>query len=90
MLSILLMTNDRVLVHVISAAWWRLWAAKRVASHEQRRHARWVERQARAWNRADPAAIVADFAPDGVLVSPRGRWRATTPSGAPRNQSSRP
>jgi ketosteroid isomerase-like protein len=34
-----------------------------------------VERQARAWKRADPAAIVADFAPDGVLISPRGRWR---------------
>jgi uncharacterized protein (TIGR02246 family) len=34
-----------------------------------------VERQARAWKRADPAAIVADFAPDGALISPRGRWR---------------
>ena len=34
-----------------------------------------VERQARAWKRADPAAIIADFAPDGVLISPRGRWR---------------
>lgn len=34
-----------------------------------------VERQACAWKRADPAAIVADFAPDGVLISPRGRWR---------------
>jgi uncharacterized protein (TIGR02246 family) len=34
-----------------------------------------VERQARAWERADPAAIVADFAPDGVLISPGGRWQ---------------
>ena len=34
-----------------------------------------VERQARAWERADLAAIVADFAPDGVLVSPGGRWQ---------------
>ena len=34
-----------------------------------------VERQAHAWKRADPAAIIADFAPDGALISPRGRWR---------------
>ena len=34
-----------------------------------------VERQARAWERADSAAIVADFAPDGALISPRGRWQ---------------
>jgi uncharacterized protein (TIGR02246 family) len=34
-----------------------------------------VERQARAWKQGDPAAIIADFAPDGVLISPRGRWR---------------
>jgi uncharacterized protein (TIGR02246 family) len=34
-----------------------------------------VERQARAWKRADPAAIIADFAPDGALISPRGHWR---------------
>jgi uncharacterized protein (TIGR02246 family) len=34
-----------------------------------------VERQARAWKRADPAAIIADFAPDGALISPRGRWQ---------------
>ncbi len=34
-----------------------------------------VERQARAWERADIAAIVADFAPDGVLISPGGRWQ---------------
>jgi uncharacterized protein (TIGR02246 family) len=34
-----------------------------------------VERQARAWERADLAAIVADFAPDGVLISPGGRWQ---------------
>ncbi len=34
-----------------------------------------VERQARAWERADLSAIVADFAPDGVLISPGGRWQ---------------
>ncbi|MBK9714404.1 MAG: nuclear transport factor 2 family protein [Kouleothrix sp.] len=34
-----------------------------------------VERQARAWEQADLAAIVADFAPDGVLISPGGRWQ---------------
>ena len=34
-----------------------------------------VERQARAWERADAEAIVADFAPDGVLTSPSGSWR---------------
>jgi len=34
-----------------------------------------VERQARAWERADLAAIAADFAPDGVLISPGGRWQ---------------
>jgi len=49
-----------------------------------------VERQARARKRADPAAIVADFAPDGVLISPRGRWRGHDALRAPWNQSSRP
>jgi uncharacterized protein (TIGR02246 family) len=34
-----------------------------------------VERQARAWEQADIAAILADFAPDGVLWSPGGRWQ---------------
>jgi uncharacterized protein (TIGR02246 family) len=34
-----------------------------------------IERQARAWERADAAAIVADFTPDGVLISPTGRWQ---------------
>jgi uncharacterized protein (TIGR02246 family) len=34
-----------------------------------------VERQARAWEQADLAAIVADFAPNGVLISPGGRWQ---------------
>lgn len=34
-----------------------------------------VERQARAWEEADLDAIVADFAPDGVLISPGGSWR---------------
>jgi uncharacterized protein (TIGR02246 family) len=33
-----------------------------------------VERQARAWERADLDAIVADFAPNGVFISPSGRW----------------
>lgn len=34
-----------------------------------------VERQARAWERADLSAIVADYASDGVLKSPGGRWQ---------------
>ncbi len=34
-----------------------------------------VERQARAWERADLQAITADFAPDGILISPGGRWQ---------------
>jgi len=34
-----------------------------------------VGRQARAWEAGDPEAIVADYAPDGELVSPGGRWR---------------
>jgi uncharacterized protein (TIGR02246 family) len=34
-----------------------------------------IHRQARAWEQADPQAIVADFAPDGVLISPGGRWQ---------------
>ena len=34
-----------------------------------------VERQAHAWKRSDAAAIIADFAADGALISPRGRWR---------------
>lgn len=33
-----------------------------------------VERQARAWEAGDLDAIVADFAPDGVLASPGGTW----------------
>jgi uncharacterized protein (TIGR02246 family) len=33
-----------------------------------------VERQARAWEREDVSAIVAEFAPDGVLSSPGGRF----------------
>ena len=34
-----------------------------------------VERQARAWEREDVRAIVADFSDDGVLISPGGRWQ---------------
>lgn len=34
-----------------------------------------VERQARAWEAKDLDSITADFAPDGVLVSPGGAWR---------------
>ncbi len=34
-----------------------------------------IHRQARAWEQADPQAIVADFTPDGVLISPGGRWQ---------------
>ena len=34
-----------------------------------------VERQARAWERADVATIVADFAPDGVFIAPGRRWQ---------------
>jgi uncharacterized protein (TIGR02246 family) len=36
-----------------------------------------VERQARAWERADLDAITADFAPDGLFISPGGRWQGT-------------
>jgi uncharacterized protein (TIGR02246 family) len=32
-----------------------------------------VERQARAWEKADAEAVVADFAEDAVLISPGGR-----------------
>lgn len=34
-----------------------------------------VERQARAWEQADSAAIVADFAPDAVFIAPGVRWQ---------------
>jgi len=34
-----------------------------------------VEHQARAWEQEDVEAIVADFASDGVLISPGGRWQ---------------
>jgi uncharacterized protein (TIGR02246 family) len=34
-----------------------------------------VERQARAWEAADLDAIGVDFAEDGVLISPGGRWQ---------------
>ncbi len=36
---------------------------------------RLVEGQARAWERADVEAILADFAADGVLISPGGAWQ---------------
>lgn len=34
-----------------------------------------VERQARAWEMGDADSIAADFAPDGALISPGGRWQ---------------
>jgi uncharacterized protein (TIGR02246 family) len=34
-----------------------------------------VERQAQAWEQGDLHAISADFAPDGVFISPGGRWQ---------------
>jgi uncharacterized protein (TIGR02246 family) len=34
-----------------------------------------VERQARAWEAADLDAIPADFAEEGVFISPGGRWQ---------------
>jgi len=34
-----------------------------------------VERQARAWEQEDYPAITADFAPDGLFISPGGRWQ---------------
>jgi uncharacterized protein (TIGR02246 family) len=34
-----------------------------------------VERQARSWEAADIPAILADFAPDGLFISPGGRWQ---------------
>ncbi len=37
-----------------------------------------VERQARAWEQADATAIVADFAPDAVFISPAGRVQGHT------------
>ncbi len=36
---------------------------------------RLVERQARAWERADLDAIAADFAAEGWFISPGGRWQ---------------
>jgi uncharacterized protein (TIGR02246 family) len=33
-----------------------------------------VERQARAWERADLQAIGADYAPDACFISPGGTW----------------
>ena len=34
-----------------------------------------VERQARAWEHADIDVALADFAPNGVFISPGGRWQ---------------
>ena len=34
-----------------------------------------VERQARAWEQADIERALADFAPDGIFISPGGRWQ---------------
>jgi uncharacterized protein (TIGR02246 family) len=33
-----------------------------------------VQRQAHAWEQANPDAVIADFAPDGILISPGGQW----------------
>lgn len=33
-----------------------------------------VQRQARAWEQRDAEGISGDFAPDGVLITPSGRW----------------
>ena len=33
-----------------------------------------VERQARAWERADADAVAADFAPDAVFIAPGKSW----------------
>jgi uncharacterized protein (TIGR02246 family) len=37
-----------------------------------------VDRQARAWEQADVETIIAAFAPEGVLISPGGRWQGHT------------
>lgn len=37
-----------------------------------------VKRQAAAWENEDYQAITADFAPDGVFISPGGRWQGPT------------
>jgi uncharacterized protein (TIGR02246 family) len=34
-----------------------------------------IERQARAWEQADVETVIAAFAPEGVLISPGGRWQ---------------
>ena len=34
-----------------------------------------VEKQAHAWENADAESALADFASDGVLISPGGRWQ---------------
>ena len=34
-----------------------------------------VQRQAHAWEQADPDAVIAEFSPDGILISPGGQWR---------------
>lgn len=34
-----------------------------------------LARQAQAWMDGDLDAVVADFAPDGVLIAPTGRWQ---------------
>jgi uncharacterized protein (TIGR02246 family) len=34
-----------------------------------------VERQAQAWENGDVVALLADFALDGVLIAPSGRWQ---------------
>jgi len=38
------------------------------------KHALWSSGR-RAWERGDLAAIIADFTPDGMLISPGGCWQ---------------
>jgi hypothetical protein len=48
-----------------------------------------VERQARTWENGEVVALLADFAPDGVLIAPAAAGRVTTPYELSRRRSSR-
>ena len=37
-----------------------------------------VQRQARSWQDGNIDAFVADFAPDGLFISPGGHWQGHT------------